>query len=84
MQKSKDNKLQPFDTRWKWMAPLGLLFVGLGFSLCGEAIIYKIQEAAVWQWVAMGTAGLTCLNAGISIFGKAIIIQVKSEIINQA
>ena len=57
---------------WRKTAPLGLMMVGLGFSLTGEAIIWKMQASPAWQWVAMGTVGLVVFNAGLSIFGDAV------------
>lgn len=74
-----NNKQPRPDTRWKWIAPLGLMLIGLGFSLSGEAIIWKFQEVSAWEWIALGTLGLCILNAGVSVFGKAIVIQVRSE-----
>ena len=61
-----------FTGKWRWMAPLGLICIGLGLSLTGEGIILKMQAAPAWQWVLMGTLGLSVVNAGISVFGDAV------------
>jgi hypothetical protein len=58
--------------KWKWMAPLGLMLIGFGFSLSGQAIILKGGEGPTWEWVALGTVGLVVFNAGISVFGDAV------------
>ncbi|WP_022836650.1 hypothetical protein [Salisaeta longa] len=58
--------------RWQWQAPLGLLGVGLGASVVGQATIKKSQRAPTWHWVALGTAGLAALGAGLSLFGDAV------------
>lgn len=54
------------------MAPSGLTLIGLGFSLTGEAILWKGASAPGWQWVLLGTAGLVIFNAGIAVFGDAV------------
>jgi hypothetical protein len=58
--------------QWKRLAPLGLIGVGLGVSLSGQATIWKARQEPAWKWVALGTAGLICLNAGLSCFGDAV------------
>lgn len=57
---------------WKWMAPVGLMLIGFGFSLSGQAIILKGGDGPLWEWVALGTVGLVVFNAGISVFGDAV------------
>ncbi|MEL6670966.1 MAG: hypothetical protein AAFR61_02210 [Bacteroidota bacterium] len=58
--------------KWRWMAPLGLVLIGLGFSLAGQAIILKMEAAAWYGWVGLGTLGLSVFNAGIAVFGEAV------------
>jgi hypothetical protein len=58
--------------KWRWMAPLGLTLIGMGFSLAGEATIWKQNQLPWIQWVSLGTAGLVVLNSGISVFGDAV------------
>lgn len=65
--------------KWKWMAPLGLLLIGMGFSLTGEAIIWKSEEVYWLHWVSLGTLGLVIFNTGLSVFGKAVIHRVWFE-----
>lgn len=59
---------------WLTFAIVGLLLVGLGLSLVGEAIILKVSNQA---YFAMGTAGLVAFNAGLSIFGQAVIFRYR-------
>lgn len=61
------------------MAPLGLVCVGLGASLLGEAILLKGSGAdtSIWFWV--GTASLIVFNAGLCVFGDAIKHRVLFE-----
>lgn len=54
---------------------LGLLLIGFGLSLLGEAIIYKLQENN--YWVALGTAALVVTNTGICFIGKAVLLKAK-------
>ncbi|MEM6632082.1 MAG: hypothetical protein AAF694_20565 [Bacteroidota bacterium] len=58
--------------KWKWMAPLGLVLIGAGFSLAAEATLWKGAALPTWQWVALGTFGLAVFNSGIVIFGEAV------------
>ena len=68
------------DRSWRWIAPAGLMLIGFGVSLIGQAIIWKAEAEAIWPWVALGTLGLCVFNAGISIFGEAVVRRVKSDI----
>lgn len=55
-----------------YLAPRGLLLVGLGASLLGEAIRLKMGRAPLWQWFILGTLSLVSINMGIAIFGEAV------------
>ncbi|MEL6652251.1 MAG: hypothetical protein AAFQ87_15730 [Bacteroidota bacterium] len=72
MSNQKNNIPSSRNRLWRKTAPLGLMMVGMGFSFTGEAIIWKMQDAPIWQWVAMGTVGLVIFNAGLSVFGDAV------------
>jgi hypothetical protein len=54
---------------------LGLLLLGFGLSLLGEAIIYKSQND--YKWFYWGTAALIVFNSGIALVGRAIVLKVK-------
>jgi hypothetical protein len=59
--------------KWKTLAPLGLVAVGLGASGVGQSTLMKGDaDTSTWQWVAAGTAGLAVLNAGLCLFGDAV------------
>lgn len=59
--------------KWKTLAPLGLVAVGLGASMAGQSTLMKgDNDTSTWQWVAAGTASLTVLNAGLCLFGDAV------------
>ncbi|MDX1995800.1 MAG: hypothetical protein SF029_25685 [bacterium] len=55
--------------QWSQLAPRGLLLIGAGVSLIGDAIIRKGEDRG-WFW--RGTLGLILLNAGLAVFGDAI------------
>jgi hypothetical protein len=59
--------------RQKWLtyAISGLLLIGLGLSLLGEAILMKYTDAE--NWVLIGTIALIATNSGLCFFGQAII-----------
>jgi hypothetical protein len=55
--------------KWNQLSPLGLLVIGAGLSLVGDAIISKARGKG---WFIKGTLGLIMFNAGIAIFGEAV------------
>jgi len=59
---------------WLLFSILGLILVGSGFSVAGEAVIRK---AAGEPWFWMGTAGLVILNSGLSFFGSGVVARVR-------
>ncbi|MEM9985308.1 MAG: hypothetical protein AAF804_09450 [Bacteroidota bacterium] len=77
------NKPNSYYRKWRWIAPLGLMLIGLGFSLTGQAIILKAGPSPWWEWVGLGTLGLVTFNAGISIFGDAVKRRVWDEILTR-
>ncbi|MCU0490957.1 MAG: hypothetical protein MUD01_05195 [Chloroflexaceae bacterium] len=54
---------------WQRLAPLGLLLIGTGVSIVGEATLRKGRGEG---WVVLGTVGLCVLNAGVAVFGDAV------------
>ena len=59
------------DHRAQWLlkAPLGLMLIGLGFSIAGDAVSLKHNAHSLfWR----GTLGLVLMNAGVSIVGDAV------------
>jgi hypothetical protein len=58
--------------KWSELAPRGLLLVGAGISITGQAIILKARRRATWKWFGLGLIGLIVLNAGLSLFGESI------------
>ena len=70
--------MQEHYDKWKIMAPLGLMMIGLGFSLAGHGTNLKGQKKP--GWVLFGTLGLLILNAGISVFGDSVKHRVLYEI----
>jgi hypothetical protein len=61
--------------RWRWysFAVSGLLLVGFGLSLLGEAIQQRAAQAPLSTWFAWGTLALVVFNTGLSLFGQAVI-----------
>jgi hypothetical protein len=57
---------------WSTNAPRGLLLIGAGISIVGQAIVLKAQRKAGWQWFLMGFLGLIVLNSGVAIFGESV------------
>ena len=65
--------------RWLMLAPFGLVLIGAGLCVFGEALLIKSSDANFWTWFWWGTGGLAIVNAGISVVGQAIIYRVKYE-----
>ena len=65
--------------RWLFYSILGLILVGAGVSITGEAIILKGAGSTVTDWFLLGTAGLVVLNSGLSFFGRGVIERVRLD-----
>jgi hypothetical protein len=61
-----------YKQRWRVLAPAGLLLVGAGISVLGEAITAKGRGDSAEKWLPVGTAGLTLLNSGLALFGESV------------
>lgn len=60
-------------------APLGLILVGAGASMLGDASHVKASGAPFWHWFLYGTLSLSVFNAGLCVFGQAIIFRIRYE-----
>jgi hypothetical protein len=63
--------------KWWIYSVVGLLLLGLGLSLLGEAIIYKFQND--FDWFFLGTIALVVFNCGIALVGEAIVLKGKMK-----
>ncbi|MFP4643328.1 MAG: hypothetical protein ACLFM0_03115 [Spirochaetales bacterium] len=63
--------------KWLVFAIGGLILIGAGVSITGQAIIVKSQAESAGEWFAMGTAGLVVLNSGVSVFGQSIVYRIQ-------
>lgn len=61
--------LNDFYEKWNRLSPIGVLLIGLGLSVMGEATISKSKGK---RWFIKGTIGLILTNAGVVIFGEAV------------
>jgi hypothetical protein len=61
--------------KWYFFSIVGLLLIGFGLSLLGEAIIYKIDQD--FSWFYWGTAALVVFNTGICLVAEAILLRSK-------
>ena len=59
-------------TRMKWLlfSIGGLILIGAGVSVVGEAVIAKASDRS---WFVLGTVGLVVLNSGVSVFGQGVV-----------
>ena len=70
-------KRKKIKTRWLFLSIGGMLLIGLGLSLLGEAIIFKSLND--FRWFYWGTGALATFNGGIGLIGEAIVMKVKLE-----
>lgn len=63
------------EIRVKWLVHSigGLVTIGAGVSVVGEAILRK---GGGEPWFILGTIGLVVLNAGVSLFGQGVVFRV--------
>ena len=61
--------------KWLFFSILGLLLVGFGLSIFGEAIIVKYENKG--DWFLLGTISLITVNLGLCFLGQAIIEKIK-------
>ena len=59
--------------KWYLFSISGLIFVGAGLCIFGEAIIQKINHNNYFWY---GTLSLVVFNTGISLIGNAIHIRL--------
>ena len=64
-------------SKWLQFSIMGLLLIGLGLSLLGEAIIIKYSSQSYF-WI--GTLSLIIINSGLCFFGKGIICKTMIEL----
>lgn len=56
-------------------AVTGILVMGFGLSVMGEALIAKAMGKSFVNWFLVGTSGLALIFAGLSVFGQAIVFK---------
>lgn len=64
---------------WLLEAVGGLLLIGAGLSVFGQAVIYKSKKEPLKKWFWWGTVSLIIFNAGICIFGDAVKTRIRYE-----
>ena len=62
--------------KWLIFSISGLILIGFGLSLLGEAIILKYEKKPFF-W--LGTFALIIVNAGLCFFGSAIRYRIQID-----
>ncbi|RZS97563.1 hypothetical protein [Cecembia calidifontis] len=65
--------------KWLAYAVSGILLMGFGLSLMGEATILKWDDAGFLSWFGLGTLALAIFFAGLSLFGQATVFKSKID-----
>lgn len=58
--------------KWDEMAPRGMLSIGFGLTMIGQAVLQRSRGRGFLVWFITGTIGLVAFNAGLAFFGEAI------------
>lgn len=58
--------------KWDELAPRGMLTIGFGLTMLGEAIRARSKGRGFLVWFLKGTIALVAINAGIATFGESI------------
>jgi hypothetical protein len=66
--------------RWDDLAPRGMMLIGLGLSLTGEAISAKSRGKGFLRWFLLGALGLIVVNSGVAVLGEAVKHRVLYEL----
>ena len=69
------------DVFYKWLIEsiAGLILIGFGLSLFGQAVIHKSRGESLRKWFLWGTVSLIVVNAGICVFGDAVKNRMRYE-----
>lgn len=67
------NRRKHYLTYWLLSAIAGLILIGLGLSLFGEAVISKYEQRS-WFW--LGTLSLVVVNSGVSLVGQSVVYRI--------
>jgi hypothetical protein len=65
--------------KWLKFAVGGILLMGFGLSLLGEAGILKMSGSGFLNWFGIGTLALAVFFAGLSLFGQAVVFKSKMD-----
>jgi hypothetical protein len=63
--------------KWLLFSIGGLLTIGFGLSLLGEAIQYKMVQDSLW--IGLGTLALIVTNTGICLVAEATVLKMKRQ-----
>ena len=63
-------------SKWLIFSISGLILIGFGLSLLGEAIMLKYENKPFF-W--LGTLALIVINSGLCFFGNAIRYRIKMD-----
>ena len=72
MSSKNNSEVGKLTRKWLFFSATGLLLVGFGMSVFGEAVILKFNKEPFLDWFSMGTISLIVFNAGLSFFGSGI------------
>jgi len=79
MSSRSDKEVRRLSVRWLFNSAFGLLLVGAGMAIFGEAILLKFKEEPFLEWFGLGAISLILFNAGLSFFGTGIKYRIYLE-----
>jgi hypothetical protein len=78
--KKSISDMKKLKKQWLSYAVGGILLLGLGLSLMGESLSWKIAGEPFWEWFGLGTLSLASIMAGLSVFGQAIVFKTRLDL----
>jgi hypothetical protein len=69
--------------QWLVFSISGLVLIGAGLSVFGEAVIIKLNKKSVDSWFWVGTLSLILINSGISFVGRGVISKIKYDFLKK-
>ncbi|MGB3180850.1 MAG: hypothetical protein WBB45_05640 [Cyclobacteriaceae bacterium] len=66
-------------TKWIVYSVSGLILIGAGLSLLGDAITVKQAADSIWDWFWYGTFALIVFNSGLCLFGQGVVFRTQMK-----
>ena len=73
-------RIEHYRRKWLYLAPLGLILVGFGLCLFGNALFTDQKAVGFAVWFGKGTLSLITINAGLVLIAESVKNRVLYEL----